>query len=286
VTTLFLLLVISSSNWGVIPTQSIELLEEGQASKLIKPNQANGEFPVVSYNIRWRTGDQLNQIGEWLKKKGPAIVALQEVDRAKKRTSKANNARTLAETLGMYYAWAAPPVAKGVREEETGVELLSPYPLSAVVRIVLPNEGPGGRSRVALGATIEINEKKIRVYSVHSENRMAELKKIDQFKAVLTDLERFGKEMPAIVMGDFNTWEPAMVDRTRELFTSEGFTTPFADGHATFRRSVVFYNLELKLDWIWLRGLTAKDFGIDRTFTVSDHFPLWTLVSMPSKSAR
>ncbi len=257
------------------------LFETGQATKLVKPAESANEFSVVSYNIRWRTQKELDQISNWLKEKRAAVIALQEVDRDKKRTGRTNHAKVLANALGMHYAWAAPPRVEGAEEDETGVELLSSYPLSEVKRIVLPHLGPGGRSRVALAATVKIGGKKIRVYSVHSENRMGEERKIEQLKAVLTDLAAFPKDTPAIVMGDFNTWEPAMVDRTRELFTNEGFTTPFPDGRATFKRKIVLFDLELKLDWIWLRGLTAKDYKIDRELTVSDHFPLLTVVSVP-----
>ena len=54
------------------------------------------------------------------------IVGLHEVDRAKQRTAKTNNAQTLADDLGLYYAWAAPPPSKNDKspEEEAGVERL------------------------------------------------------------------------------------------------------------------------------------------------------------------
>lgn len=266
--------------------EQTELLETGQASKLIKPSESPTDFLVVTYNIRWRTGEQLNQIGDWLKKKGAVVIALQEVDRARKRTDKTNNARGLAERLGMYYAWAAPPPPQSgkEKEEETGVALLSPYPLTDVTRIVLPHEGPGGRGRVALSATVKIGKTDLRVYSVHSETRIAIPQKINQLRAVLDDLARFPKNTAAMVMGDFNSWEPPTVERVRELFASEGFTTPFADDDPTFKRDAVLFDITLKLDWIWLRGLTAKTSGIDLLLTVSDHFPLWTVVSFSSKS--
>jgi endonuclease/exonuclease/phosphatase family metal-dependent hydrolase len=256
-----------------------DLLETGQAPKLSPPSDPSTDITVVSYNIRWRTGAELNQIAEWLKDKHALIIALQEVDRARERTGKTNNARELAESLGMYYAWAAPPATKGSEEEETGVELLSAYPLSDVTRIVLPHKGPGDRLRVALGATIKLGKTKIRVYSVHSETRISTAKKSGQFRAVLHDLARFPKSMPAIVMGDLNSWEPATVKGVRQLFTREGFITPFADDEGTYKRDLVFFDLKLKLDWIWLRGLTVKSYDVDRSLTVSDHFPLWAVVS-------
>jgi len=138
------------------------LLESGNAAKISTPAGASTEIKIVSYNIRWRSAKELEQIIDWLRSKETpsTIVGLQEVDRAKQRTGKTNNARVLAESLGMYYVWAAPPLPKDGKEEEeeTGVELLSPYPLTDITRIVLPHEGPGGRWRVALGATVKIGK--------------------------------------------------------------------------------------------------------------------------------
>ena len=123
-------------------------------------------------------------------------------------------------------------------------------------------------------------DKDIRVYSVHSETRIAVSQKIGQLQAVLDDLGRFPPKTQAIVMGDFNTWELPAVETTRKLFTTAGFATPFADEETTFMRNVLFLDIKLKLDWIWLRGLPVQSSGIDRTITVSDHFPLWTVVKL------
>ena len=271
---------LAAQSRSILPT---DLLETGQAAKLIAPSAAANEITVVSYNIRWRTGTDLNRISEWLKSKRALIIALQEVDRARERTGNKHNARELAEGLGMYYAWAAPPAIKEDKEEETGVELLSAYPLSDVKRIVLPHKGPGGRLRVALGATIKLEKSHVRVYSVHSETRISTSQKVEQFRAVLQDLARFPRSTPAIIMGDLNSWEPATVKSVRKLFAEAGFNTPFPDDESTFQRDLAFFDLKLKLDWIWLRGLTARSYGIDRSLTVSDHFPLWTVVAETSR---
>jgi endonuclease/exonuclease/phosphatase family metal-dependent hydrolase len=257
------------------------LLETGRAAQINRTNTPAPKEPtIITYNIRWRTGTELQTIIDWLKKSPDVvIIALQEVDRDKPRTNKTNNARALAEGLGMYYAWTAPPPAPGDREEETGVELLSRYPLTAVTRIVLPHEGPGGRSRVALGATIQFGKVSWRVYSVHSETRIAVSQKMDQLRAVLDDLARYPKGTPAVVMGDFNTWEPDSLDAVHSLFANQGLATPFSDSESTFKRNAIVFDINLKLDWIWLRGLNAKSFGIERSVTVSDHFPLYATLS-------
>ena len=259
------------------------LLESGSATTVRNHPTALKEIKVVSYNIRYRSGADLKKMISLLHHDpeigGAAILGLQEVDRRKKRSGHCNTVKLIAGELGMHYAWAAPPAAEPDDEEETGVAILSVYPLSDVRRIVLPHEGPNGRRRVALGATVEIEGRPWRVYSAHAETRLAMKKKLEQFKAMLDDLAQFQSDMPAIIMGDLNTWESSADDKTFKMFSEAGWKTPFG-GQATFKRKVLMVPIEMKLDWVWLRGLEAGSFGIDRQIELSDHWPLWTTVKM------
>lgn len=272
------------------------LLETGQASKMRTMTESPAEIKVVSYNIRWRGGEELSQLTQVLKDDpqigGAAVLGLQEVDRNKKRTGNKNTVRILAEELGMYYAWAAPAVPdsptsslKAKAEEETGVVILSSYRLSHVQRIVLPHEGPGQRRRVALGATVTLGKTSLRVYSVHSETRISVERKLDQMKAVLDDLACYPKGMPAVVLGDFNTWEQDAVTKTVKLFTAENFRTPF-DEQATFFRRALFVSIDLKLDWIWLRNIQESGWGVNRNVELSDHWPLWIVLRTEARASR
>ena len=257
------------------------LLESGKAATLRKHTSENAEIKIVSYNIRWRGGDELKRIAKLLHEDpeigGAAILGLQEVDRHKKRTGHSNTAKALADELGLHYAWAAPPAANPKDEEETGVAILSVYPLSDVRRIVLPNPGPNKRRRVALGATVEIEGTQWRVYSAHAETRISVDKKMEQFNAVLEDLARYPAEMPAVVMGDFNTWQASADEETIKLFSKAGLNTPFGT-QSTFRRRVLLVPIEFRLDWVWVRGLETTNHGIDKKIEISDHWPLWTNV--------
>ncbi len=272
------------------PNLDPKLLEIGQASQLQSPAKSPAEIKVISYNIRWRGGDDLRKLIDLLKHDreigGAAIIGLQEVDRNKERTEHKNTVKLMAETLGFYYAWTAPPTTKAGQEEETGVAILSSYPLADIHRTILPHGGPGGRRRVALGATVELGGARIRVYSVHSENRISVARKMDQTKAVLTNLAEYSKDMPAIILGDLNTWEPDAIDKTSKLFAAENFSTPFDDDQATFSRTILIIPIKLKLDWIWLRGLEATSHGIDKQIDLSDHWPLWVVLKMRKGSAR
>src|SRR5215208_2181301 len=113
----------------------VPLLESGQGATVRKQTSAPApnEIKVISYNIRWRSGDDLQTLIKLLQEDpeigGASILALQEVDRRKKRTGHNNTAKIIADALGMHYAWAAPPTAKSTDEEETGVAILSVYPV-------------------------------------------------------------------------------------------------------------------------------------------------------------
>jgi endonuclease/exonuclease/phosphatase family metal-dependent hydrolase len=258
--------------------KSDPLLEIGTPTHVRPFTVKDGQTKVISYNIRWRSGDELEKLIKLFHDDseigGAAIMGLQEVDRNRKRSAKTNTAKLLAEQLGMHYAWAAPPTIKVGDEEETGVAVLSVYPLADVHRIVLPNEGPGKRRRVALGATIKVGETPIRFYSVHAETRISMDKKLQQYEAVIKDLSQYATTMPAIVLGDMNTWEPNAEPKVKKLFTAAGFHTPF-DDQSTFSRKVFFVPIELRLDWIWLRNLESPAHGIDKKVDISDHWPLW-----------
>ncbi len=258
------------------------LFESGEASKLRTP-PTSAEFRVVSYNIRWRSGDDLKKLIQLFREDAEignaTVLALQEVDRNKKRSGKTNTAKLLADELGLYYAWAAPPPAKPNDEEETGVALLSVHPLKKIQRIVLPNEGPNHRRRVALGASIHMGNLEVRVYSAHAETRISMEKKLQQMNALLLDLNQHAPNSPAVIMGDLNTWQRDAARKTIKLFTDAGLTTPFGS-QKTFLRKVFFVPIDLRLDWIWLRGLEPTGFGIDRKITISDHFPLWATLKI------
>lgn len=259
------------------------LLEKGSFADNVTESVPE-KIKIVSYNIRWRGGDDLKEIIEQLKNDdkigGALVIGLQEVDRNRKRTGNTNTVRVIAESLRMHYGWAAPPAPpskKGTAEEETGVAILSRYPMSDVRRIVLPHEGPGGRRRVGLGATLEIGKTAIRFYSVHAETRVSGKKRLDQFAAVVEDLESHKSKVDrAVIVGDFNTWQMGAGDLTEKFFTGLKFTTPFDDGTDTWRWTFV----RMQLDWMWLRGLQTVSHGVARDIGVSDHWPLWIEVKL------
>ena len=82
------------------------LLESGKAATLKTSANAPSEVKVVSYNIRWRSGDDLKKLNNLLREDpeigSAAILALQEVDRRKKRTGHTNVAKIMVDELEMH----------------------------------------------------------------------------------------------------------------------------------------------------------------------------------------
>ena len=74
----------------VLPRVDVTLLESGQGTTLRKPASTPVELKVLSYNIRWRSGDDLKEIIRLFRDDkeigNPTLIALQEVDRQKKRS--------------------------------------------------------------------------------------------------------------------------------------------------------------------------------------------------------
>jgi endonuclease/exonuclease/phosphatase family metal-dependent hydrolase len=119
-----------------------------------------------------------------------------------------------------------------------------------------------------------------RFYSVHAETRISVEQKTEQLRAVLADLAEHPQAQPAIVLGDFNTWQPNAAREVKQLFTHAGFMTPFPAEQATFYRNILIGVIEIKLDWVWLRGVRPLRFGIARKVEISDHWPLWADVRL------
>ena len=134
------------------------LLESGRATKILPTMQRPAELKLVSYNIRWRSGDELRE-DDRASQARPGnrcaqIIGLQEVDRNRKRTGNTNTAKLMAEELGMHYAGLRPPASKENKEEETGVAILSIYPISDVRGLLLAKvRVDGGAPRLGRPST-------------------------------------------------------------------------------------------------------------------------------------
>src|SRR5215470_9604643 len=119
------------------------------------------------------------------------VLALQEADKRTVRTGGHHVANELATLLHMNWAYAPAGIPRGVKplkrqwwldfEEpielrdsgDTGVALLSKFPLTDVTRIDLPWHECPWRPRLAMAATLSVDSANVRIFNAHVDPHAA-----------------------------------------------------------------------------------------------------------------
>jgi endonuclease/exonuclease/phosphatase family metal-dependent hydrolase len=221
------------------------------------------------------------------------VLALQEADKGTARTGGHHVARELAEQLKMSWVHTPAGIPRGIEPKnrqwwldfeeqieledqgDTGVALLSAFPMEDVTRIDLPwNECPW-RPRLAVAASIKVGSETIRIFNSHIDPHAAAGGLLEQIEVVLDHAGKFAG--PTVMLGDFNTLSRRKCIQTRRLLESRGYMTPFPTGTPTWRGA----GLRLHADWIFVRHLNITRWGVARPLNVSDHWPVWVEIALP-----
>ena len=223
----------------------------------------------------------------------PDILALQEADKATARAGGRHVAAQLAHELDLPYVHVGAGLPRGIKpkqrewwlnfeeqigvdeEGDTGVALLSRVPLDCVTRIDLPWHDCAWRPRLAMAATINFGDQKLRLFNAHIDPHGPPDNQHQQTEAVLEEAQKH--DGPVIVLGDFNTLSRPKANEIRKLMEAHDFSTPFPTGIATWRGA----GLRFHADWIFVRDLRADRWGVARPPKVSDHWPIWAEISLP-----
>ena len=218
------------------------------------------------------------------------VLALQEADVSTQRSGGHHVAKELAAELGMTVAHEAagiPRVAPVKREwwldfeepidlqdtGDTGVALLSRWPLTDITRIDLPWHVCPWRPRLAIAATLAIRPHQLRFFNAHVDPHAAINGQLEQLEVVTAQAE--AATVPTIILGDFNTLSRQKCIDTRRFLESRGYMTPFPTGTATWRGG----GLRMHADWIFVRGVRIERWGVARPLNVSDHWPIWAEIA-------
>jgi endonuclease/exonuclease/phosphatase family metal-dependent hydrolase len=220
------------------------------------------------------------------------VLALQEADKQTARAGGVHVARELAAKLKMPWVHVPAGIPRGVKpkarqwwldfeepialydEGDTGIALLSRFPLTEVTRIDLPWHECPWRPRLAMGATVSVGPLRLRIFNVHVDphattgGQLEQLEVIAEQAAVSTD--------PTMIVGDFNTLSSKKCMETRRFLEARGYTTPFPTGTPTWRGAL----LRLHADWIFTRGAKVTNWGVARPLGASDHWPVWSEVEL------
>jgi endonuclease/exonuclease/phosphatase family metal-dependent hydrolase len=223
----------------------------------------------------------------------PDILALQEADKGTGRAGGQHVAAGLAAALDVSYVHVGAGIPRGVEpmrrewwlnfeeqialhdQGDTGVALLSRMPLKDIERIDLPWHDCAWRPRLAMGATFELAGDEVRLFNVHVDPHGPLDNQHQQVEALLERAEQY--RGPRVIMGDFNTLSKQKAVEIRRLLESREYTTPFPTGTPTWRGA----GLRFHADWIFVKGLEVKRWGVVKPLSVSDHWPIWAEVALP-----
>ena len=270
---------------------------------------------LLTWNIE--RGYDFDSILNYLKEKDADVICLQEVDWNNGRTKFLDIAKLLAEKLGMvaYFGIEFNELDTPLREAKLegggvcGNAILTRLKPLEVYRVELPvlhnwespppetrfrllREKRTGR-RFCLCATMQIYGEKVTICNAHFENVNGGV--AGRKKSLEELLEKINKKGKVIIAGDMNTLhnkvtrlfnmskENQNIPESKgkrevlywkeELLVQNNLIDPFSASDWTFK----YFVFKDKLDWILLKDIQIKDFGMDG-FNSSDHKPLWVLV--------
>jgi len=220
---------------------------------------------VVSFNIQYAEHVEraIALIRQTEALRDPDILLLQEMDEL--------GAQVIADSLDLDYVYYPSRLHAGTRRD-FGNAILSRYPMEDDRKIILPHVARVNHSlRTAVGATIRVGDRRIRIYSVHlatmAENGPGARR--EQLAAVLADAERY----PVVVLGgDFNSGS------VPEIALARGFAWPTSH----LGRTRAFWDM----DHVLVKGLAVAGSPavglVEKVGGASDHKPVWALVLLPA----
>jgi endonuclease/exonuclease/phosphatase family metal-dependent hydrolase len=220
------------------------------------------------------------------------VLALQEADKQTVRAGGIHVARELAAELKMGWVHVPAGIPRGVKpktrqwwldfeepiglydEGDTGIALLSRFPLTEVTRIDLPWQECPWRPRLAMGATVSVGRLRLRIFNVHVDPHAAAGGQLEQLEVIAE--QAAASTDPTLILGDFNTLSSKKRIETRRFLEARGYTTPFPTGTPTWRGALI----RLHADWIFTRGVEVTNWGVARPLNASDHWPVWLEVDL------
>jgi endonuclease/exonuclease/phosphatase family metal-dependent hydrolase len=242
------------------------------AARAVAPGPG-APFRVVTFNVAHAI--EIDRAIEVLRLtpelRGADVVALQEMD--------APGAERIARALGFHSVYF-PSGVHPAHRKDFGCAVLSPWPLEAPAKVLLPHGARvSGLRRAAAAATVVRGTVRVRVYSVHlpAPVSISPGSRREQLRVLAADALRH--EGPLVIAGDFNSHGAA------EELAKAGFRWTTRETGATTRLRLLGLNVKgLAYDHVLARGLDAYATGVVQDNRgASDHRPVWALLAPPPR---
>jgi endonuclease/exonuclease/phosphatase family metal-dependent hydrolase len=254
----------------------------GEPNRIAPASLDRQPLTIVSWNVE--RGVQFRKIASTLRDLHPDVVLLQEVDRYCNRSGNRDIARELGEALGMNWVsggeYQEIGEARGTPAAVTGQAILSRDVIADPTVVVFGEQvtlrwrlnpmQPRRGGRIALRARTA----GLTFYSAHLESGGDDRLRTAQLGDVLADQAQQHGER-AVIGGDFNNQVALQSFMFRGL-TANGFGDALRD--AGDRRTSI--NHRHPIDWIFVKGLAARNGRVVRVEDASDHYPLVATIAM------
>lgn len=242
------------------------------ASRAMRPQAVGDSIRVVSYNIKHAM--RVKKAAELLEShdelNSADVLCLQEMDGA--------GVRHIADTLGMNYIYY-PALRHPGTQRDFGNAVLSRWPVRGDRKLVLPEVRPRNMPRIIVGAAIEIGDKRLDVYCLHTDVVMPPDERRRQAEFVVNAISESADFV--VVAGDFNTYTGISRAAVQDVFDEAGFTHATADAGWTYKHWYLL-NKKSTLDHIFARNMDVVSAGRVPDRTASDHMPLWAEFRFPA----
>ena len=228
-------------------------------------------FRVVSFNVAHAI--EIDRAIEVLRAtpelRGIDVLALQEMD--------APGTERIARALGFQSVYF-PSGVHPAHRKDFGCAVLSPWPLEAPAKVLLPHGARvSGLRRAAASATVVRGRERVRVYSVHlpAPVSVSPGSRREQLRVLAADAARY--DDPVVIAGDFNSHGAV------EELAKAGFRWTTRETGVTARLRLLGMNVKsLAYDHVLARGLDAYATGVvEDNRGASDHKPIWALLASP-----
>ncbi|WP_426754891.1 endonuclease/exonuclease/phosphatase family protein [Myxococcus sp. Y35] len=230
--------------------------------------QAASSLTVVTFNLAFAenvteaiTALQRTPLSE------ADVIVMQEMD--------ATAVDRIAKELGLAYVYY--PASVQVDGGDFGNAVLSRWPITTDRKVHLPHDDPYHQQRrIAVIATLDIGGTPVQAVSAHNATPIVGLGgRLDQAETIIDAVDGMGPVQ--VIAGDFNTSDPGSLEQVVKLFSGRGFQWA-SEGVGDTVDSVIG---GFPLDFVFARGLSPLERGVDRRPAGSDHHPVWVRFAWP-----
>lgn len=234
----------------------------------------DGTLKIISWNIKFshHIDEAISEFQTTPELKNADIILLQEMDDA--------GVDAIARALKMnalYFPASVHPQS----QRDFGEAILSPWPLSAGEKIILPHYSPrNGQIRMAVRARVQTPAGDVLAYSVHTETVMMPRKeRLEQVETLFASVPEDAAHV--VIGGDFNTLAAPEQKALLQTVTPTGFCWLTATAGPTVKKA----GIGIVLDYLFGRGMNVQTAGVVPRTDASDHLPLWTRVMLEPPSS-